>query len=210
MLGPPRSTRIHASLRAECCSAACKLYRAGASAATGADNFLSLQVHACPALLFSVHATSGWRPARSVTPAHPCPAAQDQLLKHKQAGSIFRFLHEAPITFAPTYKFDKGDPDRLAYDSSEKQRVPAWTDRILFRGSELTRGADTRPSMHSADGAPPQPQVPARAPRPAPHPLPDTPSSTTALPWRMCLHFRQRTRAQPGQLACTHLVAFVD
>lgn len=55
------------------------------------------------------------------------------------AGRIFRHLHEAPIGFQPTYKFDKNDPDPLAYDSSEKQRVPAWTDRIFFRGSELTK-----------------------------------------------------------------------
>lgn len=37
------------------------------------------------------------------------------------------------------HRFDKGDAAPLAYDSSEKQRVPAWCDRILFRGSELTR-----------------------------------------------------------------------
>lgn len=73
---------------------------------------------------------------------------QDQLLEQKQLGHIFRFLHEPPINFAPTYKFDKGDPNRLAYDSSDKQRVPAWTDRVLFRGSELTRGVDTRPQFH--------------------------------------------------------------
>jgi hypothetical protein len=56
-------------------------------------------------------------------------------------GKVFRFMHEAAIGFAPTYKFDKGDPAPLAYDSSEKQRVPAWCDRILFRGSELTRSS---------------------------------------------------------------------
>ena len=51
------------------------------------------------------------------------------------AGRVFHYLREGPIGFRPTYKFDKGDPTDLAYDSSEKRRVPAWCDRILFRGS---------------------------------------------------------------------------
>lgn len=51
------------------------------------------------------------------------------------AGRIFRGLQEGPISFQPTYKFDKGVADPLAYDTSEKRRVPAWTDRIFFRGS---------------------------------------------------------------------------
>jgi hypothetical protein len=66
---------------------------------------------------------------------------QDQLRREMAASNVFRFMHEAAIAFAPTYKFDKGDPAPLAYDSSEKQRVPAWCDRILFRGSELTRSS---------------------------------------------------------------------
>jgi hypothetical protein len=66
---------------------------------------------------------------------------QDELHQEMAGGRVFRFLHEAPVCFAPTYKFDKGDAAPLAYDSSEKQRVPAWCDRILFRGSELTRSS---------------------------------------------------------------------
>ena len=48
---------------------------------------------------------------------------------------MFRHLREGAIRFPPTYKFNKNDPDPFGYDSSEKRRVPAWTDRIFFRGS---------------------------------------------------------------------------
>ena len=64
-----------------------------------------------------------------------CPA-QDQLKMEMAAGRAFVHLQEAPITFRPTYKFDKHSAEPLDYDSSEKRRVPAWTDRILFRGSQ--------------------------------------------------------------------------
>ncbi|EER11553.1 hypothetical protein, conserved, partial [Perkinsus marinus ATCC 50983] len=37
---------------------------------------------------------------------------------------------EAPILFPPTYKFDLGSNE---YDTSSKQRIPSWTDRILWR-----------------------------------------------------------------------------
>ena len=37
---------------------------------------------------------------------------------------------EGPLTFDPTYKYNKGSDD---YDDSSKQRTPAWCDRILFR-----------------------------------------------------------------------------
>ena len=60
---------------------------------------------------------------------------QDQLRAEMAAGRTFTSLQEAPITFRPTYKFNKVEP--FDYDSSEKRRVPAWTDRILFRGTQL-------------------------------------------------------------------------
>jgi synaptojanin len=58
----------------------------------------------------------------------------DQLNLGMIAGETFRYYNEGTITFPPTYKFDNGT-DR--YDTSEKQRIPAWTDRILFRGQGL-------------------------------------------------------------------------
>lgn len=50
------------------------------------------------------------------------------------AGLSFPFYSEARITFMPTYKFDIGT-DR--YDTSEKARIPAWTDRILRKGTNI-------------------------------------------------------------------------
>ncbi|BFZ53106.1 hypothetical protein PYCC9005_000129 [Savitreella phatthalungensis] len=57
----------------------------------------------------------------------------DQLLVElrKNATHRLRSFQEAPITFMPTYKFDPGTDN---YDSSEKQRVPAWCDRVYYRG----------------------------------------------------------------------------
>lgn len=53
----------------------------------------------------------------------------DQLRRQKLKGNVFRGFIEGPIDFPPTFKYDKNS-DR--FDSSSKQRVPAWTDRILY------------------------------------------------------------------------------
>lgn len=58
----------------------------------------------------------------------------DQLNLQMVAGLSFPFYSEARITFMPTYKFDVGTDN---YDSSEKARIPAWTDRILRKGPNL-------------------------------------------------------------------------
>jgi WD40 repeat protein len=58
---------------------------------------------------------------------------RDQLLvsKKRNPGFRLRAFREAPITFAPTYKYDVGTDN---YDTSDKKRSPAWCDRLLFRG----------------------------------------------------------------------------
>ena len=44
------------------------------------------------------------------------------------------------MNFAPTYKYDLFCDD---YDTSEKQRTPAWTDRVLWRKKPLPRAPGT-------------------------------------------------------------------
>ncbi|XP_030216017.1 synaptojanin-1 isoform X1 [Gadus morhua] len=55
--------------------------------------------------------------------------AGDQLLDQKNAGMVFRGFIEGDLDFAPTYKYDLFSED---YDTSEKCRTPAWTDRVLW------------------------------------------------------------------------------
>ncbi|KAK4470475.1 hypothetical protein MN116_006026 [Schistosoma mekongi] len=59
----------------------------------------------------------------------------DQLTIERLAGNVFRGFEEGPIRFAPTYKYDLFCDD---YDTSEKARSPAWTDRILWRRVKLS------------------------------------------------------------------------
>ncbi|XP_056646014.1 synaptojanin-1 [Diorhabda sublineata] len=59
----------------------------------------------------------------------------DQLKKQQEEGNVFKNFIEGNITFPPTYKYDLFSDD---YDTSEKCRAPAWTDRVLWKRRNLT------------------------------------------------------------------------
>ncbi|KHJ78534.1 endonuclease/exonuclease/phosphatase family protein [Oesophagostomum dentatum] len=54
----------------------------------------------------------------------------DQLSQQRAQGLAFDGYQEGVLSFAPTYKYDTFSDD---YDTSEKCRTPAWTDRILWK-----------------------------------------------------------------------------
>ncbi|KAF6834071.1 SacI domain and endonuclease/exonuclease/phosphatase, partial [Colletotrichum musicola] len=75
----------------------------------------------------------------------------DQLNLQMIAGLAFPFYSEARINFLPTYKFDLGTDE---YDTSEKARIPAWTDRILRKGSNLRQLAYNSAPLKFSDHRP--------------------------------------------------------
>ena len=60
----------------------------------------------------------------------------DQLLKQMAKRKTFVGFKEGVLNFPPTYKFDK---KTSTYDTSEKQRIPAWCDRVLYRTKKDSR-----------------------------------------------------------------------
>lgn len=54
----------------------------------------------------------------------------DQLMRAQRDNLAFIGFLEEAITFPPTYKFDNGTS---TYDTSQKRRIPAWTDRVLYK-----------------------------------------------------------------------------
>jgi len=60
----------------------------------------------------------------------------DQLFQQKKMRKVFDRFKEGLIRFRPTYRYDVGTDN---WDSSEKGRAPAWTDRILWKGERITQ-----------------------------------------------------------------------
>ena len=73
----------------------------------------------------------------------------DQLHKEMKYNRGFRLrtFQEGPLTFAPTYKYDRRSTE---FDTSEKRRTPAWCDRILWRSCDPERVVQYRYRRYEA------------------------------------------------------------
>ena len=83
---------------------------------------------------------------------HDVLIENDQLKWAMKQGSVLKEFVEAPLNFRPTFKFDRGSD---SYDTSSKQRVPSWTDRILYvpRGLQCI-AYDSDMSLKTSDHRP--------------------------------------------------------
>lgn len=82
--------------------------------------------------------------------------AHDQCIREMKRGRVFVGLKEGPINFQPTYKYEPlmaWAPGTATYDRGEKQRIPSWTDRVMFRGSvgERPRGGPVNAELAGSD-----------------------------------------------------------
>ncbi|KAI8364663.1 Endonuclease/exonuclease/phosphatase [Radiomyces spectabilis] len=78
---------------------------------------------------------------------------KDQLLMQRITNPLFKLLtfQEAPIQFDPTYKYDPGTD---FYDRSEKKRIPAWCDRVLYRSRHAQNLYYQRHEVRASDHRP--------------------------------------------------------
>lgn len=73
--------------------------------------------------------------------------ANDQLLQEKASGNCFHHFHEAPIAFAPTYKYTPGS-HKYERREDKKKRLPAWCDRIQWRCKDEAQAKNVHCSIY--------------------------------------------------------------
>ncbi|CAH2035887.1 unnamed protein product [Thlaspi arvense] len=90
------------------------------------------------------------RPVRSLIHNHlqSVLVSKDQLLQEAERGEIFEGYCEGTLGFKPTYKYNVGSSN---YDTSHKVRIPAWTDRILYKIQDTENIQATLYSYDSID-----------------------------------------------------------
>lgn len=64
----------------------------------------------------------------------PFLLAKDQLLHSRSKGLAFDAFDEGTIKFGPTFKYLCGSHSYDRSKAANKQRIPAWCDRILWKG----------------------------------------------------------------------------
>ncbi|XP_010219061.1 PREDICTED: phosphatidylinositol 3,4,5-trisphosphate 5-phosphatase 1 [Tinamus guttatus] len=68
---------------------------------------------------------------------YPELLAFDQLLLERKDHKVFLQFEEEEITFAPTYRFERGTREKYAYTKQKatgmKYNLPSWCDRVLWK-----------------------------------------------------------------------------
>ncbi|XP_019185202.1 PREDICTED: type IV inositol polyphosphate 5-phosphatase 7-like [Ipomoea nil] len=82
----------------------------------------------------------------------------DQLRREQEDGGVFEGWREGNIEFAPTYKYSSSNANiysgGLPNAAGEKQRTPAWCDRILWYGKGIHQLSYLRSESKFSDHRP--------------------------------------------------------